>query len=101
MWATAKPAKAFIKIVKFTIIFVSIEQQDQSVETGKKKPHTFSNSEQRKDWWYKYWSTNTNFKNSSETQVLFMNEEFICVNSNTATKFKCMENVFHGNYFNN
>lgn len=43
MWATAKPAKAFIKIVKFTIIFVSIEQQDQSVKIGKKKKkHTLS-----------------------------------------------------------
>lgn len=30
-----------------------------------------------------------------------MNEEFICVSSDTATKFKCVENVFHGNYFTN
>lgn len=30
-----------------------------------------------------------------------MNEEFICVSSDTATKFKCMENVFQGNYFTN
>lgn len=65
--------------------------------------YIFSKSEQRKDLWYKYLSTNTNCKHSSETQttVLLMNEEFICVKFWYSHKFKCMENVFHGNYFTN